>query len=439
MERYEIAIIGAGASGMMAAITAAQTAKRADKDIKVALLEGNSKAGRKLLATGNGRCNLTNMHVGAGHYHGSQQELIAEILAPYPPERIITAFEELGLYCREDEEGRVYPYNLQAAAVLRVLRAAIEELGVIEKYDLKVSSVKKENGDFIIKAGAVELAAKRLIIATGGKASPKHSCSTNGYEIAQSLGHGVSSCAPALVQVKIKETLTKALKGMRSKARVSLVGLNGSQSEDVFNSVGEEIYSENGEVIFNEDAISGICIFNASTFVAERELTGKIGEKSYDELRFVLDFAPDISSREVLRYLQSVKENHSEMWAINLLSGLLNIKVGEEIIKVLAEQHGFDWRQPIEKLNDEILQAVALAVKAFSLTVAELAPFEGAQVTAGGVPVEEITVFSMESKPTKGLYFGGEILNVNGDCGGYNLHFAWATGMRAGRSAVESL
>ncbi len=403
---YDVAIIGAGASGLMAAQKIAGFGK------KIAVLDGNSKPGKKLLVTGNGRCNLTNLNLDKKFYHGDDT---GSLLDEFTAERIIAEFEEIGILSVADEEGRVYPRNLQAAAVQKLLLNTCVENGAAFIYDFTVISAKKKGDSFHIKSeDGREIAAKKLILAAGGKASPKHSSALNGYEIAGSLGHSCTELLPALTQVVVTEKFTKAVKGMRVKAKARL--MKGKT----------EIYSESGEVIFSDYTLSGICIFNISGHIADMLRTDKHAlEKG--EVKITLDMAEAISNEKLIAYFESLQRAHPRMRVIDILSGLLNIKVGEEIIRSLK----FDIDTPIGKLEKADFEAVSFDVKNKTFTASELGSFENAQVTSGGIPLSEINMETMESEKCGGLYIIGELLNVNGDCGGYNLHFAWATALSA--------
>lgn len=410
--KTEIAVIGGGAAGLMAALTAAQALHAQGKNPAVLLLEGNKKVGKKLLATGNGRCNLTNMKMSADDFHGDRQE-IEEIMTACPPEKIVAAFEKIGLLCRSDSAGRVYPYNLQAAAVLDALRKACEAQGVTIHCESNVEHIVPAKGGFQIRvqSGAVFYAAK-LILATGGKASPKHSCGQNGYQLAGSLGHSVVQCVPALVQVQCKEPMIRALKGMRSKVRATLF-------------YGEEqLYAESGETLFSEQGLSGICMFNLSSFLGR-----SAGSGGY---KIMLDFAENMSREEILAYFYSLQQNTPYLVCGDMLSGFLNIKIGMEMIKSLR----WDSTLPVGALTPFQLAQLADRIKGLPFVVTGLAGWENAQITAGGVPLTEVVPATMQSKLCPGCYLAGELLNANGQCGGFNLHFAWATGRTAGKSAA---
>lgn len=412
MERWEIVVIGAGAAGLMAARAAAKARKARGVQGGVLILEGNPKPGKKLLATGNGRCNLTNLNVASDHYHGDR-ELAIPLLEQYPPSAILAEFEELGLLCRPDSEGRVYPRNLQAAAVLQALRWGCEELGVVLRCGKGVEEVSSVSGGFLLKLReGEELFASQLILACGGKASPKHSWESGGYGLVQKLGHSLVQLYPSLTPLKSSKKSLRSLKGMRSKARASLY-------QD-----GKLVYQESGEVMFGESALSGICLFDLSARL-EGTLQG--------DLSVSLDLLEDMPYREVLSYLESVVRCHPSLPAWELFSGVLNLRVGEELIKELS----IPKEKTLGELTRQQLRKAASLCKDWRFPVTGRGDWESAQVTKGGVPLCEMDSLTMESKKRKGLYLVGELVNIDGDCGGYNLHWAWATGLAAGRTAGE--
>lgn len=413
--KKKIVVIGGGAAGLMAAWTAARHVQKQKHKCEVLLLEGNNRVGKKLLATGNGRCNLSNMHMDISNFHGDRQAL-GEILSACSPEKVLAAFGEMGLLCRSDGEGRVYPYNLQAAAVLTALRRACKGSGVEVFCDSNVVSLERIEMGFSLRTQSETVfMAEKVIAATGGMASPKHSSDTNGYQLAGSLGHSLVPCRPALVQVLCKSPMIKALKGMRCKAKVTL--LQGQK----------KLYTESGEVLFSGQGLSGICIFNCSSYITKNV-------EAAEKYTIELDLAEDMTEQAVYTYLLGLQSQMGRLLCGDMLSGFLNIKVGEEIIRSLK----WDRQQPVAGLAAGQLRQLAARIKNVSFFITGLADWDSAQVTAGGIPMSEVDAGTMESKKTPGLYLAGELLNVNGQCGGYNLHFAWATGMAAGKAAAES-
>lgn len=408
MEQWNIAVIGAGASGLIAAYQAAKALGPGS----VLLLEGNPKPGKKLLATGNGRCNLTNLHIAPQHYHGDVA-LAAPLLARYPAQRVMDAFGGMGLLCRADGEGRVYPNNLQAAAVLQTLWDACREAGVTERWAFPCREIRPEKGGFLLHGPEGQrLFARQCILACGGQASPKHSCPGGGYALAEALGLPVTGLRPSLVPLKSPAKALRSLKGMRCKARAALY------------CQGEAVYAESGEVLFGDGALSGICIFN---------LSARLGETAPAGLEVSLDLLEAMEEAQVLAYLKGLRAAHPQRPAGELFAGALNLRVGWELVKSL----NIPGDKPLSRLGDRDLARAAGLAKDWRFPVTGPGPWESAQVTAGGVPLREVDPETLESKKHPGLYVTGELLNIDGDCGGYNLHWAWATGLAAGTAAAQ--
>lgn len=420
MEKTEIVIIGGGAAGLMASCAAARILK---KDGAVLLLEGNPKLGKKLLATGNGRCNLTNLNVSPAHYHGDVRS-IEPLLEKYTPGAVIAAFREMGLVTKADGEGRVYPHSLQAAAVLGVLRRSAEENGVSCRIGSPAVSVQKTRRGFLVScADGTEIEAATCILACGGAASPKHSCGADGYAFAKALGHTVTPLYPALTQLLCKGKVFKSLAGMRCAARAALLA------------DGREVYAEGGEVQFTETGLSGICIFGLSVYAAEFFALGKIGGRPHKALSVSLDCLPEWSFNDLCDYVNEIRACHPNMAAGDLLFGLLNLRVGFALVQAA----GIDPAVSAKAVKPGQLQRLAALVKAWRFEISGTKSWQDAQITAGGVPLSEVDPLTMRSKKTDGLYLAGELLNIHGDCGGYNLHFAWATGLAAGSASAEEV
>ena len=402
MGRYRLAVVGAGAAGLLAAC---QAARRLGPGA-VALLEGTPKPGKKLLATGNGRCNLTNLHIAPGHYHGDVG-LAQGLLAAYPARRVIEAFGGLGLRTWVDGEGRVYPHSLQAAAVLQALWGGCEEQGISFFMGSPVEGITSCRGGFLLALpGGRDLWAEKCLLACGGVAAPKHGCGAGGYGLAKGLGHTVTPLRPGLAPLVCPKKLTAPLKGMRCKARASL------------RAGGRVVYSESGEVIFGEGGLSGICIFNLSLRL---EGAGEVA----------LDLVEDMGREELLAYFRRLQSQRPGLPARDIFSGLVNLRVGQQRAKAL----GFVGDMPLSAVPGQGLRRAVAGVKEWVLPVSPCQGWDSAQVTVGGVPLAEVDMATMESKKQPGLYLAGELLDIHGDCGGYNLHWAWATGLAAGEAA----
>lgn len=409
--KAKIAVIGAGAAGLTAARKAALTMKNRGLPGSVVLLEGNPKPGKKLLATGNGRCNLTNLDIVPEHYHGDP--LAAELLDQFPARRILNEFKGLGLGCTADGEGRVYPNSRQAAAVLQLLWRACEALGVELVTGFEAVRITPGAAGFeIFSADGRRVAAQKCILACGGAAAPGHSQGKSGYRLAEALGHSVTPLSPSLVPLKTPAKACRALKGIRCRAGVTLYD-------------GEKkVYGESGEVIFGDDALSGICIFNLSARLREVGPRAQVG----------LDLLEKMTVPEITAFLQNLRGSDPDGAAAELFSGLLNLRVGRELVKLL----GIPREAALSQLADRDLERAAESAKDWRFPVTGPGDWTQAQVTAGGVSLGEVDLATLESKRQPGLYLAGELLDADGDCGGFNLHWAWLTGLLAGESAAHS-
>ncbi len=395
---YDIAIVGAGASGMAAAISA----KRENKSVSVVLIEALPRVGKKILATGNGRCNLTNMNAVAKSYNTSA---VSSVIKQYPPEKTVRFFSSLGLECIRDSEGRVYPMSNAAASVLDCLRFEIERLGVEVLTDTKITSAKKENGIFILNS---EIKSKKLILATGGKASPSQGSDGSGYPLLKSFGHSVTPVYPGLVQLTVKENV-KALKGVRVKAEAELKSKSG-----------KKVDKSSGEVLFTDYGISGIAIMDISRSVRD------------SECKCTLNIAPEISKDNVIDFLVRYKKRNPTLQVEDALSGIIPKKLGAFLLKSAGIK-----AVNLSDLGFNQIQHISEKLKAFDLTVTGTKGFENAQITVGGADFKEFHMDTLESKIVSGFYCTGEILDVDSVCGGFNLQWAWASGIVAGKSAAK--
>lgn len=383
-ERRDICIIGGGASGLAAAVEAGM----AGFGHRVILLEKRRGTGSKICASGNGRCNLSN--------------------EACPDVRLtLEFFGRIGVLTRTDEAGRIYPYSEEAADVERALRTAAERLGVAVLVNTAVTGLEKDDGGFTVTAETTRdgkkeirfISAKKVLVATGGKAAPKLGTTGDGYTMARKLGHRVNSPVPVLTAIEVTENVS-VLSGVREKARASLF-------RD-----GKCIFCEDGEVQFTRDSLSGICIFNMSRFLKLGK--GKTLKDGFKEYEIYLDFMPEFSPAQVEDFLREQGKRG--------LSGesALNSVVKEKLARAVAGRI----------LSDE---NPARQIKALKFTPKMPKGWETAQVTRGGVALSEVDEITMESKKVPGLYFAGEVLDCDGPCGGFNLNHAWITGIKAGR------
>ncbi|MBQ8922842.1 MAG: aminoacetone oxidase family FAD-binding enzyme [Oscillospiraceae bacterium] len=394
-----VLVIGGGASGLAAAIAAAE------QGAAVTVLERLPRVGKKILLTGNGRCNLGHEELKPAHYHGRYPHF-ADILADFDTKAF---FRRLGLYTRTDSEGRMYPMSGMAASVLDALRFYAEQCGVQMLCGMQVTALKREGRIWRVSCGERSFSADAVIAAAGGDAAP--SCGTDGnlFAVLRAAGCRVTERKPALCPVPTDPALVKPLKGLRVRARASaVVG-------------GKPVRSETGEVQFTEQALSGICMFNLSRIAA---FNGKKAQIS-------LNLLPEYTEQEAREILRGLCKQRGALPAAELLSGLLPKRIGETWVKAAC---GTANAPAGELLRDAAQQERLLALlldRRFPVT--GQASFAQAQVTAGGVQNldPQLAVIGQ-----RGLYVCGEAVDLDGDCGGYNLAWAWSSGARAGRAAA---
>ena len=412
---YDIIIIGGGAAGLTAAIAAARKAAREEQPLRVLLLERLDRVGKKLLATGNGRCNFTNLHATVENYHGRDRDFCVPALMQFHPLANVHFFRELGVQGRVEEEGKVFPFSGQASAVLDALRLEAAHRGVEIVTNCRVESVDKRGDCFLVKAERVTYSGRRLIVATGGMASPDLGGSGSGYKLLSALGHTLVPLYPSLVQIKTENTLPRALKGIKFKGVVTLLD-------------GETVIgSESGEVLFAEYGLSGPPVLQLSHF---------LGENAYGEIAVQLDFLPEFSADKLTDLLLERRALLGHLTLEYYQAGLVNKKLGQLLLKqTLQDSLG----RLCGSLRDEEVRRCAAVLKGCRLPVEGTLGWKHAQVTAGGVDTRDFEAETMESRRMPGLYCAGELLDVDGDCGGFNLQWAWASGRLAGESAVRSL
>ena len=397
-----IGIIGAGASGMAAALAAAE-----NEHVQVILMERQARVGRKLAATGNGRCNLTNLHANKEGYHGENPDFAALALTRYDVADTLQWFRSLGLYTVAEESGRVYPYSDQANSVVDVLRFALEKPNIRLLTGFEVRKVKKTDGGFSVTGDDETIFCDRLIIACGGLAGTKLGGSMAGYQLLRDFGHKCTKLRPALVQLKSSWNGCPSLKGVRANCRVQILHDTLLHSES------------RGELQFTDYGLSGPVIFEVSRDACQGR--GKWTAR----LDFLHDLDEKILRTELMR--RKVTNWHAE----ELLTGILHNRLG----RVLTQSVGIKGNWKIADLRDDEIDAVCAAVKHFEAQLTETMGMDAAQVTAGGILTSEFDAATMESRLVPGLYACGEVLDIDGDCGGYNLQWAWSSGRVAGSHA----
>ena len=396
MKEYDVIIIGGGASGLIAAIEAKKQFNR------VAVLEKESRVGRKILATGNGKCNMTNINAGIKDYHGGFSFAVKKLFSEYSPKYIVKYFSDLGLYSFADEHGRVYPNCKQASAVLDILRRKLKELDVDIFTDCFVKDIILTE-KFNILSDNNEFICDNVIVATGGKSSPKLGSDGSMFKILENLGHTITELSPALCPINVKSDIIKGLKGVRVDGKVTVL------------SKGKKIKEEYGEIQFTENSISGICAFNLSHL-------------DYDTVQISL--LPDKSKNEITETLKERIELFKDSSIEDYFLGMFNNKLSVALLK--QGKMGSFNRKCADISNKEI-ETLAELINNFDFAATKKNDFSKSQVTKGGICAKEINPDTLESMYIPKLYFCGEILDIDGICGGYNLQFAFASGIKAGK------
>lgn len=413
MREVDVLVAGGSASGLCAAIQAA----RLHPSLRVAIAERGTKAGQKILLTGNGRCNLSNLSAGVHPYHN--RNFASAALSKYSVDATLAFFKSIGLLTRADECGRLYPLSNRAASVLDCLRFEAEQLGVEIICASPVEKAEKTGGLFRClcrsQSGGETIRSQYLILATGGKAYAKDP-GESGYALARGFGHAVTPLFPALTALVAGGGTAKQLKGVRVQAAV--LAREGD---------GPLLPLSRGEILFTDYGLSGIAVMDASRFFAERAAAGKTGG-----LCAVLDLMPDMSEEELAGYLTAAAENNPVLARENLFAGILPGAVGRYFCKALS----LDIFTENGRIHSRSAMAVpAQALKRFRFDIKGVKGFEFAQVTAGGADVSEFFASSMASCKVDKLYACGELLDVDGGCGGFNLQWAWSSGLLAGELA----
>lgn len=391
--QFDILIIGASASGLACAINA----KRLCPEKEIAILEALPKIGKKLLATGNGRCNLTNLN--ALNHPYKNQKFAGACLKRYSPQRTLEFFRSLGLLTFTDDCSRVYPLSNTATSVLDVLRFAAESLNIHIFCDTKAQSVEKINDVFIVNNS---FRCKKLVVATGGCASPAQGSDGSGYILLKALGHSITELYPSLVQ-------------LTSPEKQKLRPLKGVRVHDAI--VKIDNHEVRGELLFTDYGLSGI---------ASMEISQKI--EGRDNLTASIDLVPSMSEKAIADFLKGVKLNASCM-----LLGILPKAVSNAVLK----QAKIDESKSSNQLSFKELIKVSHIIKNFKLQIDGTKGFNFAQVTSGGARVSEFNRNTLESNLVPSLYCTGEILDVDGGCGGFNLQWAWSSGLTAGEQIVK--
>lgn len=408
MIKKQIAVIGGGASGLCAAIEAARTAQNR---AEITVYEALGRCGKKILATGNGRCNLANTDTDFSHYHGNVQ-LVQSVFEQYDLQSALDFFKDLGLFMRADAAGRVYPLSNQASAVLDALRFESDRLQIRVKTEEKITDIKKQNGKWLLNG---TFAADCVILACGGKAAPVHGSDGTGYVLAKKLGVSVEEPLPALTALVV-EQFTKALKGIRAEGCITV------------KCGGQVLASSAGEIQYTDYGLSGIPAMQVSGAVSRYLASG-----AKAPCQVIVDRAPSVSAEELTAFIERAKKERPTLLCEDLLTGIMPKRLGVTVLTECSLQP----QKPLTAMNAGVIPTLVTAIKNKKYKINSVCGFADAQVTAGGIPACEINAQNMELHKANDVFVCGELVNVDGDCGGYNLLWAWNSGRLAGANAAK--
>ena len=401
-----VAVIGGGAAGMMAAITAAR------EGVKVTILEHKDRIGKKILSTGNGRCNFTNTFQTPACYRSDNRDFAWNIIQKFNVEKTISFFKELGIYPK-DRNGYLYPYSDQAAAILEVLQIEVAKLDICVMTEINVLDIQPVKRGIRVTTDKKTITVDSVILACGSKAAPVTGSDGSGYQLAKLLGHRIVPVLPALVQLRCAEKFYKSISGVRVQGTVEIY------ADDI------SLASDTGEIQLTNYGISGIPVFQVSRYAAKA-----IYQKQ--SVTAVLNFMPDMNKDEFLSFLQERITLCPHKTLDEFFTGIFPKKLCELWIRLSR----LPKEMRVSDLSGEQLEKLVLLIQHLRTHITETNAFEQAQICCGGVDTTEINPDTLESNYVPGIYFAGELLDVDGICGGYNLQWAWSSGFVAGREAA---
>lgn len=401
-----VTVIGGGAAGMMAAITSAREGAR------VTILEHKDRIGKKILSTGNGRCNFTNTYQTPACYRSDNRDFAWNIIQKFNVEKTISFFKELGIYPK-DRNGYLYPYSDQAAAILEVLQIEVAKLDICVMTEINVLDIQPVKKGIRITTDKKTITADSVILACGSKAAPVTGSDGSGYQLAKLFGHRIVPVLPALVQLRCAEKFYKSISGVRVQGTVEIY------ADDIF------LASDTGEIQLTNYGISGIPVFQVSRYAAKA-----LYQKQ--SVTAVLNFMPDMNKDEFLSFLQERITLCPYKTLDEFFTGVFPKKLCELWIRLSR----LPKEMRVSDLSGEQLEKLVLLIQHLRTHITETNSFEQAQICCGGVDTTEINPDTLESNYVSGIYFAGELLDVDGICGGYNLQWAWSSGYVAGKEAA---
>lgn len=407
MKKRDVIIVGGGASGLVAAISVAR------EGANVTIVEQKDRLGKKILSTGNGRCNLTNEYMEPSCFRGDDTSIVTKVLDMFGYQETRNFFHELGVILKE-RNGYIYPITDQASTITDILEMEIKRLGVNVLLGQAVKNVSKKNNGYVVQTTETILHCDAVILATGGRAASVLGSDGSGYTLAKLLGHKLSPVVPALVQLKGKGNFFKQISGIRTQARVSLY------VDDQY------ICEDTGELQLTNYGISGIPVFQISRYAAKA---------LYEKRQVVVevDFIPSMTDNAFEAFLQERIKTHNDRHAEDFMVGIFHKKLNGLLLKASR----INTNERMHHVSTVQLKKLVAVSKHFKVEIETTNDFEQAQVCAGGVLTSEVDPMTMESIYADGLYLTGELLDIDGICGGYNLQWAWSTGYIAGKHAAK--
>jgi len=400
MNNKHMIIIGAGASGLIAAITNARAG------LKVTLLEQNSKIGKKILVSGNGKCNIDNKYIDEKRFHSQNPQFVEDVLENYDFKVVEKFFTSIGLELVEGKEGKMFPMSLQSSSVVELLEYEAIKVGVDIYCDTKVIDINKKDNIFTVKTTQGLKKCDKLLLALGSPAAPQLGGNDSGYAFATKMGHSLIKRHPSLVQLCSEESWVKDCAGVKVAGLAKLYANN------------QYIIEKKGDILFTNYGISGLAILDLS-----REVSIRLA--SYDYCELSLDLMPEYSKEKLTNLLTNRVLPNSNKPIKTWLQGVINKK----LIHIILEQSKSKAKEE-QQLNRKEVGKLVYAIKNLKLSISDTKGFKGAEVSTGGIDTSEVNAHDMQSKIVPNLYFAGEILDVDGDRGGFNFHWAWTTGLR---------
>ena len=413
MNQKTLSVIGGGASGLAAAIEAARRSKAENADIKITVFERLPKVGKKILATGNGRCNIMNTSVSRNHYHGDSK-LLNSIFGQFNVENNMEFFRSMGIYLAEEADGRLYPLSFQASSVLDALRFEAENLGIEIKCDTKIEKIKRNNNGFILNEN---IYSDAVIVAGGGKSASVQGSDGSCFDLLSSLGIKIKPTFPSLTGIVLKNK-NKALKGVRAAGEIYIV------------ENGTVVASSEGELQYTDYGISGIPAMEVSRAVSEHFALHRKGK-----IIMAVNSLPDFTPEEIFDYIVTRKKQNPNLLCEDLLSGVMPKKLG--IAKLSSASISCTAR--LSTLTKNNIAFLTEIINSEIFEISGTLGFDNSQVTAGGADTKLFNQTTLEAKNINGLFACGEVLDIDAVCGGFNLAWAWSSGRCAGTHSIKYL